>query len=177
MAVKAHAIAGGCIRNDGASDHRRQDGDQYSRRRDTPSRPATSSSPFCADSRNSICATLAAASSVSDAAATALAAVRRASQAIGRPSSRIAAITGRPMAPDPPDHRWKAPTGISSATKITTISAATRRERASDHSIAISPTSDAAKIGAAGTMPYSWSNSRPGPPLTKYSQRTGRCVP
>ena len=47
------------------------------------------------------------------------------------------------MAPDPPDHRWKAPTGISSATKITTISAATRRERASDQSIATSPTSDA----------------------------------
>ncbi len=152
-------------------------GTSTSSSRDTPSRPATSSRPFCAHSRNSICATLAAASSASPAVATALVAARRASHAIGRPSSRTPAISGRPIAPEPPDHRWKAPTGTSSATKITMISPAMRRARPSDQSIAASPISAAPKIGAAGTMPYSWSNSRPGPPLTKYSQRTGRCEP
>jgi hypothetical protein len=170
-------MAGACIRNDGASVHSRHDGDQYSSSRETPLRWATSSWPSWTHNMTAVWARLAATSSTSAAAATVRVPARRASQAIGSPSSSTAAINGRPIAPEPPDHRWKAPTGTSSATNTTTISAAMRRLRASVQSIAIRPTSEAAKIGAAGTIPYSWSKSSPGPPLMKYSHRTGRCVP
>ena len=163
IAMKTLASRGLCAIRLGAISVRCHDGDHHCSKPEVPSRPAASSNPRWAITIVAASATPTRTSSRCPARWNAVRACDMAT-AIGSRSRASAAMIGRPGPAEPPHQIRKAPTVPNSAPATTAISTICRRNAPPRCHIANAPVAASTAAGVKASRPYSWSNSRPGPP-------------